>query len=483
MKKLRKVLFSFIMALSLAFTCLLFIGHNAVTYAESGNSATALKIQSYLMDFVQTSLPDNQKTRAGRIPGSEAEYNSAMYIKSKMSEFDNFYAVTDASTVDGVQQFEFISEVNGNKKISQNIIYIRPSAIETDKKVVICAHYDSTCVITDQQNGSVVYLESDGLNDNAGSVATLLSIANSINQLAIDPGFDIEIVFFGASTNSHAGSSFYLRGLNDDDISNILLVINLDKISVGAHNYFYVNEFDTPQESYFVKLFTEKTDIKQLNTVNANNQSYPNDELLGLGYRHVGMQSDNAIFMSRKINTLNFFSGDYESFRLSETEFANISNITYTSNDNYFYVMSNYENVLSNLENYHDAIMTLLAENDFVKEMQKNNNLDTNYGFWTNKKLAVFITSIIFIVFVFVMYVIYMVLRNNSRKAVSEDGLEQLIIRIAKNVGEDDINDLNDLFEQNSLVPEKSDNNDKNAEENEAEDKKDTEKSDKEEKK
>ena len=462
MKKLTKCFYIFIAIMTFGFICLLtsqnFIG--CKTYAQSND--ISVKVENYLMDFVETSKSNDEKSRLGRVAGSEAEYNSAMYIVEKMRELNKFDAVNNSSTADGIEQFEFISEINGNKQISQNIIFRREAALDTDKKVIICTHYDSCYVVTGSENGKTTYLKTDGINDNAGSVAALLSIADSINNMEIDPGFDIEIVFFGASRNSYAGSKYYLRGLSDDDVNNILLVINLDKITVGANNYFYVNEFGTPQESYFANIFKNNTSFKQLNGSNLNKFNESGDDILGLGYTHVGIESDNKIFMSRNINSLNLLSGDYESFRLSETEFTSVSNITGTENDNYFYVMTNYNHALNNLVSTHDSVLLLISDSCFVSEMQKGNNLQEIYSFWTNTKLSAFITVITFLVCLFIIYLIYGHLKKQSKKAVIGDGLEQLVIKIARNIGEDDIDDMKDIIEQNPSDDEnqhKSNNN------------------------
>ena len=435
MKKVKFVIFSLFSLLFVVAANILTVTGDTCVFAQTNSQESNELIWGYLEEFLEVDKTDNEKTRVGRIPGSDEEYQSAMYIKDKMDDLYNFVAVNNASTVDGVESFEFVSEINGNKKLSQNIIYRREAELETDKKIIICAHYDTACIATNQNDGSITYIKTDGLNDNAASVATLLAIAKSIDDLTYDQGFDIEIVFFGASTNGHAGSNFYLRGLNDEDMSNIMLVINLDNIAVGCYNYFYVNEFRTPQEDYFKTILSDN--FKLLNTINVAKQESENNPT-GLQYTHVGLESDNVVFMSKNINTINIFSGDYESFRFGKTEFDMVSNITYTENDSYSYIMLRYGNIAQNLYNVYKGVLDIVEDKDLVCAMQEDNALASKYGFWTNEKLAGFITTAVFLICVAVVFIIYYKLKRDSKKMMTDVGLEQLVIKIAQNIGEDD---------------------------------------------
>lgn len=443
MVQLRKIILTMVAFLLVFMLTLLPFASDIVFATNNKSDEYTLLIHNYLTDFVETSSGEENKTRNGRFPGTEAEFNAAMYIKNKMDLFTNFQPVNNASTVDGVESFEFIDDFNGNKSRSQNLIYRRDALLQTDKKIILCTHYDSAYLPIEKNSDGYVTLVTDAINDSAASVATLLAVVDTLDKEYVDPGFNIEVVFFGASTNSFAGSDYYLRGVDDKAAENIILTINIDKIALGTYNYFYVNEFVTSQETYLSSILADEFGFKKLNVANV---SHLNDENVnGLNYTHIGLESDNSLFVSRNINTLNIFSGDYEKYCIGRNEYNNIDNVTYTKNDNYIYIFSKYQNININLVNVCEAVNNIVHDTDLSYQMQKGNNLSSDYAFWTNSKLACFLVGSMFIVFVFVWYMIYLYLKNKSKKALSDGHLDQLVINIAKNIGNsEDIENLID---------------------------------------
>ncbi len=444
MVKCRKIIYSIIIfTLMLIFAFLSGAADIALADSSVQEEYTTL-IYNYLTEFIETSVSEENKTRNGRFPGSDIEYNAAMYIKSKMDSLDNFLPVNNASTVDGVESFEFINDFNGNKGRSQNLIYRREALLETDKKIVICTHYDSAYLPVEKNADGYVTLITDGLNDSAASVAMLLALADVLDGEELDPGFDIEIIFFGASTNSYAGSSYYLRGIDDKTASNIMLAINIDKIALGTYNYFYVNEFTTTQETYLSSILTDNFGFKKLNIANVSHVNC--DNVNGLDYTHIGLESDNLMFVSRNINCVNLFSGDYEKFTIGRCEYDNVANVTYTKNDNFVYVVSKYDNFNKNLFNNFSAISGIVHDSNLASQMQKDNKLNEMYSFWINTKLACFMVATMFVLFIFVWYMIFLHLKNKSRKALTNGHLDQLVIKIAKNIG--DSEDIENLIDE-----------------------------------
>ena len=243
MKKITKIL-CFMLGFCLTIMGAFFaIPRNVQKSFAEGNFIDGLLTESYVTEQLENFLEfgkEGERERLYRIPGSKAEYNSAVYIKTCLESLSTFEPVQDASTKSGVQRFDFTSIYDGKNYSSQNIIFRKESLTGDGKKVVIGAHYDTSEYVRFAENveGKVGEKidDSEGVNDNAGGVALLLSLAKLIDEQVVDFGFDLEVVFFGASTNNFAGSNFYNRGLGDEDASKILCYINLDKVTIGRYN-------------------------------------------------------------------------------------------------------------------------------------------------------------------------------------------------------------------------------------------------------
>ncbi len=428
-------LFLFVFAFAL-----LFVSFMPVTQsAESALAVSTISLQTQsaidriLSDFVEEDA--SLKTRSGRVPGSDAEKNSAFYIRSKLAALSNFKPVNSASVNNGIESFTFTNIYSGLTERSQNVVFKKESMAKNGKKVVLCAHYDTSFVFNTNTSDLGIYngLVDDGVSDNAASVAVLLNLAQTLDRMG-DLGFDIEVVFFGASTNDHAGARCYNRSISDEDASNILLVVNFDKIAIGKYTYMYVNECKTPQQDYYFKVLDDY-DFKALE--NGHIIDFEIDSPNGLSYSHIGLESDHAIFMERHINTLNFFSGDYEEgMALGNREYLGLDNLTYTRNDNLAYIRENRSDFLDHLASVNNAVLDLLADDNFIFEMQKENGARSWYGFWANKKLAVIITFVLLIVFIVAYYLFYLYLRKKSIDNMKGENV-QLIFKGIEDIFDD----------------------------------------------
>jgi len=449
MRKFKKIIVCLLAAfLGLVSVC--FVGDNEKSaYAETESQIkTKIKqsVQTELENFIEKGISVSEKTRYSRIAGSEAEYNAALYIKNQLSTLTNYKPVNNESTIGGIERFDFTSIHDGKRYSSQNVIFKRESLINTNRKIVIGAHYDTAYIDgekTDYSSG--IGLVGDGVNDNAASVATLIALVKELDKETFDYGYDIEIVFFGAGANDYEGSAYYVRGQSKQDAKDTLLMINLDRIGLGKYNYAYVNEFKTTQEKYlFDRLYGFKK-LKQINVLDFSMKS-PN----GLNYTHIGLESDHSKFMSRNINVLSFFSGNYEqAMTLGIKEYEG-ENVTYTQNDSYSYIFANYkDSFYSNLVNVYQGIKMVISDSKFVAEMERPNGLEEKYDFWTNKKLAVFITTILFIVFVFIYIIIFTELKKKSKEAANSSDVSQIVVKITDNLmGHEEDQELNDVIDQ-----------------------------------
>lgn len=441
MRKIRKILACLFAFCLIVCTFALLRPNAKLAFAESESQIENIIFQQ-LEEFVQHG--ETEKERVYRVPGSREEFNSAMYIKACMSLLSNFEPVNNLSTKDGVQAFEFVSEINSMTKVSQNIIFRKPTMTASKKKIVLATHYDSSprksTFERSTETGKIVGT-SEGVNESASGVATLLSFAKFLNG-AEDAGFAIEVVFFGANNNSFAGSKFYMQDVSSADAKNILAMINIDKIGLGDFNYFYMNEYLSSQSKYVSGKISSFKNLKLENVLHFSEKSAN-----GLPYTHVGLESDHAVFMTKNINVINFFSGSYEKLiTVGLNEYDGKENITYTTND----TIENVEacpNFKKNLANVYSALKTLIFDDDFVAQMEKDNGANSFYGTYLNNKLAVFITIILFLAMSFVFVLIFHVLQRRSKREVKANSIDNIVIKIAKNMGEEP-EELSDFVDQ-----------------------------------
>ena len=208
----------------------------------------------------------------GRIAGSENEAQTALYIKSYLSGITNLSAVTNMSTNDGIQSFEYMSAYTGTYKKSQNVVFRYAAPAETKKTVILGAHYDVPVYYNSDVNDYVSY-GNDALNSSSAGVATLMALAKYLTEYEL--AFNIEFVFFGAAEENLAGSNFYTAGIADSDAESILCMINIDNVALGEDLYFYIDEIETNFSRYISSLFdTSKIGTKKVDVVNLNKTSF-----------------------------------------------------------------------------------------------------------------------------------------------------------------------------------------------------------------
>ena len=98
---------------------------------------------------------------------------------------------------------------------SVNLCANIPGVIDTEKFLIVGAHYDS--------------LDTPGANDNASGTAMLLELARSASGLELP--FNLRIIFFGAEELGLLGSKYYAGNMTDS--RNCIGMICLDVIAEG----------------------------------------------------------------------------------------------------------------------------------------------------------------------------------------------------------------------------------------------------------
>ena len=101
---------------------------------------------------------------------------------------------------------------------SENVIAVKPGGTESEKKVVLGAHYDTVPNVP-------------GANDNGSGIATLLEVASEIADK--EYAFTVEVVMFGAEEIGLFGSRDYVEELSDNERANIIAMLNFDALGTG----------------------------------------------------------------------------------------------------------------------------------------------------------------------------------------------------------------------------------------------------------
>lgn len=408
----------------------------------------------------------------GRIAGSVNEEQTALYIKDYLDEITNLSGVTNMSTVEGIQSFEYMSTYTGTYKKSQNVVFRYTAPAETKKTVILGAHYDVP-VYYNEEVGDYVSYGNDALNSSSAGVATLMALAKYLPEYVLP--FNIEFVFFGAAEETLAGSKFYTGGIADSDAENVLCMINIDNVALGEDLYFYIDEVETNFSRYISSLFdTSKIGTKKVDVVNLNKTSFITNEL-GLTYSHIALDSDNVNFMKRKIATINLFAGDYDDgLVFGRCEYAGKNTITYTKDDTIEYIKANYgaDVIQKNLYQVFETVERILTDKTFVANaVGSYNQTSWFYSIFGNQKLIIMLTAIVFFVILAIAIYIHYKLTVKSYYANVEMEFLSSVVKITEHIdGEGKDKNVpkvvsqviaNDIKKNKTLNPEKPKDKDK----------------------
>ena len=400
---------------------------------NSANASTVATLTANSFGATASSILREYVAFKNRTPGSEDEKKAYEYIVNYLNNNTAFSPLENNYISAGVQTFRFDSTLDGKTYTSQNIIYELKSSTKTDKKIIIGCSYDAVAYKVSDLEVSVV--ESESVNGGAGSVATLLALAKNLSVEKLE--YNVEIVFFGAGASDNAGSRFYTQGISEETASNILLMINLDKITIGKNLYFYVDEIQTEFSKFVSKLSKNgEINIKGLSVSNLCKTT--SSDPIGLGYSHICLTSNNVNFMNSNVLTMNLIAGDYSSgINLGLSEYDGQEPITYTENDNLDYIKENYgESVISdNLQNVYNVIVKILTNDEFVSVCEKSRNQTSwLYNIFTNDKLVVYLTCVSIIVLLSISFIVVYKLTKRSYYANIEKDFVNSVMSISSNM-------------------------------------------------
>ncbi len=267
-----------------------------------------------------------------RAAGTEQEIATGEWIKKTLEDMG--YEVT-------VEPFTYEDE-DGASHDSNNIIVEKTG--NTNKVIVVGAHYDS---MTD----------GDGLDDNASGIAVMLEAAKVLKDAETPQ--TLKFIFFGAEEPGLMGSAYHVSQMNDEDISNTLLVINFDSLVAGDHAYVYGNEDANGKYRDRVLEIAMEKGLKLI-TQPGENPEYPAGT--------TGDWSDHAAFKEAGIPYIYFEStnwalGEKDGYTQVDVTLGDNGEIWHTEFDTMKYIEANFPGRISErLATFAEATETFLQE-------------------------------------------------------------------------------------------------------------------------
>ena len=295
------------------------------------------------MHYIQDNYP-------GRIAGTEKEKEMAVFILSAL--LNGGYSEKDIS----IQSFNITEAVpmmdesiknkfEGGRQSnsSQNIKVVKKG--ESEKTIVVGAHYDSA--------------GTHGVDDNGSGIAVALE--NALLMADTQTHYTICYIFFGSEENGMCGSREYVKTLSEKERENIILMINIDTVLAGDYLYLYGgkgNDNGTVDNTEAV--FKAYEIVKEIGL----NIQLPPDGNNDYPYPTGQKRSDHAPFNDIGIPYIYFEANNWENGSPVETEKNGL--IMHTDMDDLDFIENEYSGRVQNtLSSYSTLLYSLLQENNW----------------------------------------------------------------------------------------------------------------------
>ena len=431
MKKFLSVMFALILSVCVFGVCGSFGFNKAYAQTSTDQGFLLSEIETELKNFVEHDSVE--KHRLDRTAGSEGERLSAEYIAQELSGVQNLKALENAYFKNGIQTFNFVS-TSGEALVSQNVGFVYSSNAQNAKTVVLATHYDNEAIYRQRINdlGEIEYYKivSEGINSSAGAVAMLMSLAKYIAEQNLVFDFNIEFLFFGASSNDYMGAQYYLKSITQNK-DNYALVVNFSNIAIGDYNYVYCQEFNCQYKTFVENKLIGSNNFERYSKISSL-------ENTGSGYTHAGLMADSFVFFEDGMNVANIFSGSHQGFSsLGAAECEGYTQITNTEKDTIIGIEQTLNvNVAANLSRVASAVISLISDDGFIGAVSENNNLSGVYDFIANEKLQIFIFAVLVVVLFVVYYAIYDSFLKKSRNKMKDENLAAVVVKIQGEMGD-----------------------------------------------
>ena len=338
MKSLKKLLV--LLCAAVCVCACVFAPTNSVAYAMDRTPTTDYQnteAYAFVSEFI-TACPDRGS--------AEAQRYTADWLKTKFeavvpSDQNVSVAVTDASD----DNFSTV-----------NVVVKLKSSVSSGKQIVLGAHYDSVT-------------NSQGAGDNASGLAamylTLKNVSSSWTSTKLP--YDIVFVAFGGEEQGLVGSYSYVSAMNDKQLSNTLLMINVDSIGFGDNLYLHCENKRTDLADYILSKCATAQE-KPYNKGIFLSQMFADQ--FGYGYYEIIQGSDHTPFRTAGVPTAFFFSGNYYGNDFVESLddkrcVMNTANDSLANVDNYVG-----ESYVANIQAVTDAIVRCISADDFAAVCQ-----------------------------------------------------------------------------------------------------------------
>lgn len=224
----------------------------------------------------------------GRKVGSEGEASAAEYVRDVFKEYG-----VDVISPDQGDLFGIKTE-SGDTLTSRNVIgfvqgYDRDLR---DRYIVVGARLDNLGSMTVTVDGLKTERVYYGANGNASGLAMMLELARMVQTNSVLFRRSVLFVAFGASTESFAGSWYFLNR-SFGDVDSIDAMINLDMLGIGSNGFYAYTASNADLNSILSRLNGELQPVQPEVTAS---EPYP---------------SDHRAFYSKEIPAVMFTTGKY----------------------------------------------------------------------------------------------------------------------------------------------------------------------------
>ena len=250
-------------------------------YKDLYDSETVAAMKSHVRELSAADLE-------GRKAGSEGEMRAAEYVSRALSGYG-----VDVLTPEDGEIFGIRTE-NGDTLTSRNVIGFVQGYDKTlrNQYIVVGARLDNLGTMTMTVDGKPVERIYFGANGNASGLAVMLELARIVQTNSILFRRSVLFVAFGASTQTYAGSWYFLNR-SFKDAASIDAMINLDMLGTGYNGFYAYTSSNADLNSL---LRTQTGELQPVLPELTSEEPYP---------------SDHRAFYSKGIPSVLFTTGRY----------------------------------------------------------------------------------------------------------------------------------------------------------------------------
>ncbi len=235
---------------------------DGVSYDDLYDGETVAALKTHVRELSSAYLE-------GRKAGSEGEKIAAEYVTSMLKEYGVDVISSESGDVFGIRK------ENGDTLTSRNVIgFVQGYDKELrDNYIVVGARLDNLGTMTMTVDGKSVERVYYGANGNASGLSMMVELARMVQTNSILFRRSVLFVAFGASSETFAGSWYFLnRAFSDAD--RIDAMINLDMLGTG-NNGFYAFTSANAEMDALIRTLTG--DLQPVTPEITTVEAYPSD--------------------------------------------------------------------------------------------------------------------------------------------------------------------------------------------------------------